>query len=423
MARQDVQDHTGRMNPMRQGLGAGAFNGINAIREHGPEDLDHLPVAARLSFELALDPAQGRRQIPVLERRPVAQSTRFAGQNRDVVKRVVDRLAATEGTIMAGHNLTILPAFQPVGIGADLDGTADRAGVDRVTVLVEPHEAGLGDGGRDGMESVKRSDIRDQARPLGLEHLPDRLVRNVGVPVRLGVGDASVLQPSVQLRIGSELRPRHEEPPSKHADLVLDLALLPARRGRAGNRIDQVMPAHLLEAAIVGAILADKDRIDRRLHVVIDAPSAGAAKEGERLVVRVEHHLLRLAGIGPNERHPAVAETDMGNLDRHGHAIEDHDLMAPVELVGLAPIEAQRNIGTRRRFTRRLRPAGRIAPDSIIAAVIAAVAQLLVDPDQRQPFALRAPGILHQQLVQLGAPGIDLRTRLRRTVIRELGRP
>lgn len=212
------------MNAVRQGLRTGGFDGVNTIGEHGPEDLDHLPVTAGLSFQLALHTAQGWWQIPVLERRPVAQCAGLARQNRNVMERVIDRLAATEGPFMSAHDLSVLPAFKAIGISSDLYRPPNRASVDRVTVLVEPHEAGLGDGGRDGMESVKRSDIRDQARPLGLEHLPDRLVRNVGVPVRLGVGDASVLQPSVQLRIGSEPRPRHEEPPSKHADLVLDLA-------------------------------------------------------------------------------------------------------------------------------------------------------------------------------------------------------
>jgi hypothetical protein len=172
------------------------------------------------------------------------------------------------------------------------------------------------------MESVERADIGHQARALLFEHLPDRLVRNVGVPVRLGIGNAPVLEPGIQLGKGFELRARHEEPPPEHAHLVLDLPLLPARRRCAGNRVDQVMAAHLLEAAIVGAILADEDRVHRRLHVVVDAPRAGAAEEGERPVVGVEHHLLRLARIGPHERHPAVAQADMGNLHRRGHAID-----------------------------------------------------------------------------------------------------
>jgi hypothetical protein len=41
---------------------------------------------------------------------------------------------------------------------------------------------------------------------------------------------------------------------------------------------------------------------------------AGALEEGERPIVRVEHHLLRLAKVGPNDRHAAVAKADMGDL-------------------------------------------------------------------------------------------------------------
>ena len=55
----------------------------------------------------------------------------------------------------------------------------------------------------------------------------------------------------------------------------------------------------------------------------------------------------------------ALAEA-MGDLDRHRHAVEDHDLMAPVELVCLARVEAQRSIGAGRRFLRHLRPTGRV---------------------------------------------------------------
>jgi hypothetical protein len=67
------------------------------------------------------------------------------------------------------------------------------------------------------------------------------------------------------------------------------------------------MAAHPLEAAVELAVLADQDRFDRRLHVVVDAARAGPLEEGEGTVVRVEHHLLGLAWVGPHEQHPAVA--------------------------------------------------------------------------------------------------------------------
>ena len=175
--------------------------------------------------------------------------------------------------------------------------------------------------------------------------------------VRLGPSQASVDQPGVELVVALEPQPRREEALAHEADLVLDLALLPARGRRAGDRLDEMVRAHLKEAAIVLAVLADEDRLHRRLHVVVDAAPAGALEEREGPFVGVEHHLLRLARIGPHEHHPAVAEPDMRHLHRHRHAVHDDDLVAPVELVGLARREAQRHISVRRRARRFSRQA------------------------------------------------------------------
>src|ERR1700683_431097 len=164
------------------------------------------------------------------------------------------------------------------------------------------------------MESVEPAGIRNELRSLGLEHLPDRLYGQFWMPVRLGVGDALVQQPRVQLVEGFEPQPRREEAFADKPNLVLDLALLPARRWGAGNGIDQVVAAHLHEAAIVETPFADEDRLHRGLHIVVDAAPTGALEQRERPVVGVEHHLLRLARIAPHEQHPAMAELDMGGL-------------------------------------------------------------------------------------------------------------
>lgn len=66
------------MDVVRQGLCAGSFNSVEPIDEDVAENIDHLPVAAGLPFQLALNPAQGRWQIPALERRPVAQCAGLA---------------------------------------------------------------------------------------------------------------------------------------------------------------------------------------------------------------------------------------------------------------------------------------------------------------------------------------------------------
>ena len=49
----------------------------------------------------------------------------------------------------------------------------------------------------------------------------------------------------------------------------------------------------------------------------------------------VEHHLLRLARVGADEQHPAVAQPDVRDRHRHRRAADQHDLVAPVELIRL----------------------------------------------------------------------------------------
>ena len=173
------------------------------------------------------------------------------------------------------------------------------------------------------MEAVEAAAIRDQLRPFLFEDLPDRPLGPLRVGVRFRPGQTFIEEPGVQLVIALEPQPRREEAFAHEADLVLDLALLPARRRRAGDRLDQVMRAHLEEAAIVLAVLADEDRLHRRLHVVVDAACAGALEERERALVGVEHHLLRLARVGAHEHHPAVAEPNVRDLHRRRHAADE----------------------------------------------------------------------------------------------------
>ena len=192
--------------------------------------------------------------------------------------------------------------------------------------------------------------------------------------MHLGVGNAFIEQPGVQFVKILEPQTRREEPLTDEPDLVLDLPLLPARCRRAGDRIDEVVAAHLQEAAIVEATLADEDRLHRRLHVVVDAAPASALEQGEGPVVGVEHHLLRLARIGAHEQHPAVTKPDMGGLHDYRHAAQQNDLVAPVELVGFPRREAQRDVGRRRRLSALLGPSPGVAPHGIVATVVAAPA-------------------------------------------------
>src|SRR5208282_1800840 len=116
-----------------------------------------------------------------------------------------------------------------------------RARAHRISVVVEPHEAGLRHRGRQRVEAVEAAAIGNELRTLVLEHLPDRPPALLGVSVRLGPNDTFVDEPGVQLLVALEPQTRREEALAHEADLVLDLTLLPARRRRAGDRLDEVV--------------------------------------------------------------------------------------------------------------------------------------------------------------------------------------
>lgn len=382
-----------------------------------------MTVAVRHLVELALHTLDGGRQFPVLEGRAITQGVRFASKNSDIVQGVVDTSVAPESAVVLAHDFAVLPELDALGIDAHLDRASDGPSVHRIPVVVEPHEASLGRRRRHCVAAVERSDIRNQALALGFEHVLGRSILEFRVGIGLRPGHAAVLEPCVELGVALESGPRHKEPPPYDADLVLDLLLLPAGCWRACDRIDEIVTAHLLEAPVVGSVAPNEDRVDRRLHVVVDAPRKGAAEESEGFVVGVEDHLLRLARIGPNEQHPAVTETNVSDLHRGRDPIDENDLMAPVELVSLARVEGQGDVCRGRNRPPFLTSGCRIPPDGVVAAVIASGPQLLENPDQGQPFAFGLQGIRRKHLVQLIGPRPDLRQRLNGPLVSEFGGP
>src|SRR5215207_3471148 len=91
---------------------------------------------------------------------------------------------------MIGDDAAVLTDLDSVRIGSDLDRPPDRAGADRVAVIVEPHEAGLRDRGRHRMEAAEAARIGHERRPLGLKGLPDGPIPELGMAMGLGVGVA-----------------------------------------------------------------------------------------------------------------------------------------------------------------------------------------------------------------------------------------
>ncbi len=78
---------------------------------------------------------------------------------------------------MLADDTPVLAQLDAVGMGAHFHRAADGAGLDRVFVVVEAHEAGLRHRGVDGVKAVEAAAI--QARSLFLEHLPDRLAADL----------------------------------------------------------------------------------------------------------------------------------------------------------------------------------------------------------------------------------------------------
>src|SRR5208282_3544324 len=156
------------------------------------------------------------------------------------------------------------------------------------------HQAGLRHRGPQRMEAVETAAIRDQFGPLLFEDLPDRLVRPFGMGMRFGPGQTLIEEPGVQLVIALDAQARGEEALAHEADLVLDLALLPARRRRAGDRLDKMVRAHLEEAAIVLPILAVLSRCGGTSDGMACAHDAGsdyrAAQTGIRRDPRTHRH-------------------------------------------------------------------------------------------------------------------------------------
>src|SRR5271165_1175667 len=318
--------------------------------------------------------------------------------------RIVDCLATPMAAGMFRDDATILANDNAIGIGMDVDRPPDGAGVHRVLVVVEAHQAGLRHRRRQRVEAVEPATIRDEIWPLLLEDVPYRLVRPFRMGMHLGVGDTFVGQPGVQLIVGFDPKPRREETFPDQTDLVLDLTLLPTRGRRAGHRINQVMAAHLQEAAIILTVLADEDRLHRRLHVVVDATGAGTSKEGEGAFVRVEYHLLRLTRISPAEHHPAVAQADMRNLHGHRDAAHHNDLVAPIELVGFARRERQWNEGGRGLARVLPAPGPCVTAHGVVATLVAQRPQFFEQPDQGQTLSRRGLGIRRQHPIEIGLP-------------------
>src|SRR3954453_4001926 len=155
---------------------------------------------------------------------------------------------------MLSDDPPVLADCDAIRIGMNLDRMPDRTGHHRVLVVIEAHQAGLRDRRLHRVEAIELASIGNELRPLRLEHFPDCLLSQLWMVMHLGVGDAFIEQPGVQFVKILEPQTRREEAFADEPNLVLELPLLPARCRCAGDRIDEVVAAHLQEVAIVDAL-------------------------------------------------------------------------------------------------------------------------------------------------------------------------
>jgi len=78
------------------------------------------------------------------------------------------------------------------------------------------------------MEPVEAPRIGHKIGTLCLEHLPDRLVTQLGMGMCLGVCNALFEQPGVQFLVALHPQPWGKEALPHQPNLILDLSLLPA---------------------------------------------------------------------------------------------------------------------------------------------------------------------------------------------------
>jgi hypothetical protein len=81
------------------------------------------------------------------------------------------------------------------------------------------------------VEAIEAAAIGNEVWPLLLEYLPYGLIRSFRMGMYLGVSDAFVGQPGVQLVVGFDPQARREETFADETDLVFDLALLQPEAG------------------------------------------------------------------------------------------------------------------------------------------------------------------------------------------------
>lgn len=196
---QDVEDHLVAGGAGIERFADSGLDCVQAIGQHGSQHPDEAPVGLIAAPQLAPQPRQCRRQVPALEGCAVAQGPRLVGQDGKVMPRIVDRPITAEVPGMFSDDFITQTHDDPVGIGADLDGTPRRLGHDGIAVAVEADQAGSGHGMGGLVEAIEWCQHRLQGWPLDIQRLGNGQFLLLGTRVQRGPAQALSLEPPIEL--------------------------------------------------------------------------------------------------------------------------------------------------------------------------------------------------------------------------------
>ena len=115
--------------------------------------------------------------------------------------------------------------------------------------------------------------------------------------------DRALFKPVVQCR---KIGKAGHRLPNQVMDVLLDLSLLPACGRIAERRLEHVMVRHRQKARIDMPFLSASDRVNCGLHIGSNRSSRDNAEDPNPMPIGVEHHLIPLQQIRPDQKDPAV---------------------------------------------------------------------------------------------------------------------
>lgn len=119
-------------------IGTGVADGLKPVEPHHREHLNELAVPAGVPGEALAQPRHGGGQVPVLERRSVAQRAGLALQGRHVTPGVVDRAALAEAASMLADQFPGAEHDDVLGVGPYGGHLSHMAAIDAIAVVIEP---------------------------------------------------------------------------------------------------------------------------------------------------------------------------------------------------------------------------------------------------------------------------------------------